>query len=421
MSTLRETVYNTVINLHRNTRQEWIHLKDIYQAVGQIKEVKNGGASIRAILETHSVLSRSFLGPEEYILKEKGSGLYKSIYYENLKRIESISVGDTFTREQLMNIFKISGQSGIMKTNALNCLVLVTNDQNDVYNDGTIENGILTYTGEGLIGDQQLNKNNKSIYQSKENNLPMYLFNKDKDRNYIFEGQVELCDVPYQVEEKDFNGDYRLVWKFPLKIIFKDNYDYTNDERFLQLIYEINEIEDQIETETSNNYELPIIEGILAIRKYQKSEVKLNRSKRPDYIANEIIKNTQGIINEKKIYELELKKMVEAEAFDKVKEMEEFFTNKKENEGFDILSYELDENGGYVEKYIEVKSTKGNEGTPIDITANEIEFAKEHIDNYYLYRIINSDSKQRYLKIVKGRDLFEKYSFIPTEFKIYSN
>ena len=84
---------------------------------------------------------------------------------------------------------------------------------------------------------------------------------------------------------------------------------------------------------------------------------------------------------------------MEEEAQEQVRKMEEFFNNKKENEGFDILSFELNENGEYVEKYIEVKSTKGNEGTPIDITSDEIDFAKKHIDNNYLYSIINSQIK----------------------------
>ena len=159
------------------------------------------------------------------------------------------------------------------------------------------------------------------------------------------------------------------------------------------------------------------------IRKYRKTDKKIQRTKKPDYIAEEIIKTNQGIINEKVVYENEIKRLMEAEAKEQVRKMEEFFENKKENEGFDILSFELNEDGEYVEKYIEVKSTKGNEGTPIDITADEIDFAKKHIDNYYLYRIINSESKDRYLKIVKGRDLFnnDDYNFIPMSYKIYSN
>ena len=164
-------------------------------------------------------------------------------------------------------------------------------------------------------------------------------------------------------------------------------------------------------------------EGKINIRKYRKTDKKIQRTKKPDYIAEEIIKTKQGIINEKVVYENEIRRLMEEEAQEQVRKMEEFFNNKKENEEFDILSFELNENGEYVEKYIEVKSTKGNEGTPIDITSDEIDFAKKHIDNYYLYRIINSESKDRYLKIVRGKDLFNNtdYNFVPTSYKIYSN
>ena len=112
---------------------------------------------------------------------------------------------------------------------------------------------------------------------------------------------------------------------------------------------------------------------------------------------------------------------MQEDAEEQVKIMEDFFINKKENEGYDVLSFELDESGNYIEKYIEVKSTKGSESTPIDITSDEIDFARKHIDNYYLYRIINSDSKDRYLKIIKGKDYNNDYNFVPTTYKIYSN
>lgn len=338
--------------------------------------------------------------------------------------IEKLSIGDILNRDQLMKLFKISGQSGIMKTNTLNCLVLTTDENNSVYNDSTVDNGFIMYTGEGLTGDQTITKNNKSIFESRQTELPMYLFSKDKNKNYIFEGQVELYDEPYQTIEKDSKKTDRLVWKFPLKIIDAKDYSITNDKSYQELVYEITELENKIDPENYYDMnELEYREGLINIRKYRKSNRKLNRSSKPDYIAEEIIKDRQGKLSEKVIYEKELKRLMKEEANEQVKKMEEFFVNKKENEGFDILSFELNENGEYIEKYIEVKSTKGNEGTPIDITINEIEFAKEHIDHYYLYRIINSDSDQRYLKILKGRELFDDgiYNFVPTFFKIYSN
>ena len=111
--------------------------------------------------------------------------------------------------------------------------------------------------------------------------------------------------------------------------------------------------------------------------------------------------------------------MMKAEADEQVKKMEEFFKNKNDTEGYDILSFELID-GEYQEKYIEVKSTQSSdEGTPIDITKGEIEFAKKHMENYYIYRIINSNSKNRYVKIIKGIDLFKSFELIPTTYKLY--
>lgn len=416
-------VYNSVLELHRQTGSEWLHLKEIYNEVENLygTKLKNGGASVRAILETHCISSKVYRGNELYVLKEKGTGLYKAVMYDQLKKIDELRIGDILSRDQLMSLFKISGQSGIMKTNTLNCLVLTTSEDNGVYEDGVIENGLIMYTGEGQIGDQTITKNNKSIYNSKENHTPMYLFSKDKKRKYIFEGEVQLYDKPYQEKEKDINGNDRLVWKFPLQVIYRDEEQYQN-ENYKEFMYEIMEVEnkfysDDIDDIVSIEYK----EGPLNLRKYRKSVNKRVNNVKRDYVAEEIVKTKLGKKNEKIIFEMELKRLIEEEAAEQVKKMEEFFKNRTENEGYDILSFELDENGKYVEKYIEVKSTKGNEGTPIDITADEVEFASKNKDQYYLYRIIKSDSDDVYYKIMTGRELLNEseYDFVPTSFRIY--
>lgn len=421
---LKDTVYTSVINLHRRENKEWISLKEIYDEVERItgESPRNGGASIRSIIENGCSSSETFSGEKKYISKGVRSGLYKAVWYDGAKVIDSIKIGDIFTKQQLMDIFKISGQSGIMKTNTYNCLVLTTSEFNSVYDDGTIEDGRIIYTGEGLTGEQTISKNNKTIYESRETNIPMYLFSRDNKRRYTFEGKVELYDDPYQKEEKDTNGNDRLVWKFPLRVVSDDDSSSYGDV-YSDLVYEIVELENRIDSDISLDNNLEYKDEPIIIRKYRKASIKTVRSSKPDYIAEEIVKNKQGIITERMIYENELRRLIEAEAMEEVKKMEYFFLNKKENEGYDILSFELDDNGEYVEKYIEVKSTKGSESTPIDITDNEIEFAKQHIDNYYIYRIVNSDSDKRYFKIIKGKDLFndEKFNFIPTSYKIYSN
>lgn len=54
--------------------------------------------------------------------------------------------------------------------------------------------------------------------------------------------------------------------------------------------------------------------------------------------------------------------------------------------GFDILSVEDD---GITPRYIEVKTTSGNESQPIFFSDNELNFSVEHKGHYYLYRVYN--------------------------------
>ena len=416
MMNINSTIITAFIKIINRTSNEWISLKEIYEEVHTLNP-NIAEETIRRTIFNHCEQSDAFVDTPCYISKEKGSGLYKFAYYDSIKIINSMTIGDIFTRDQLMSIFKISGQSGMMKTNTLNALVLTTSEES-IYGDSSIENGTIQYTGEGQEGDQSITKNNKTLFYSKENNLPIYLFTKDKKRRYTFEGRVELYDKPYQTPENDKNGKERLVWKFPLKVIYSEN-DMV-DESIKDISYEIIEISNSIQAD--DNKDIIYDESPLELRKYRKNDIerKINRTKKPDYLAEELVKTKQGELNEKVIYERELQKIMELEAKEEVERMEDFFKNRNDSEGYDILSFEQQEDGSLKEIYIEVKSTKGNEGTPIDITDNELEFAKKHIDQYYLYRIYNSDKKNKTLKIVTGKELLENYVFVPSSYKIYS-
>lgn len=416
MMNINSTIITAFIKIINRTSNEWISLKEIYEEVHTLNP-NIAEETIRRTIFNHCEQSDAFIDTPCYISKGKGSGLYKFAYYDAINIIDNMTIGDIFTRDQLMSIFKISGQSGMMKTNTLNALVLTTSEES-IYGDSSIENGTIQYTGEGQEGDQTITKNNKTLFYSKDNNLPVYLFTKDKKRRYIFEGRVELYDKPYQTPENDKNGKERLVWKFPLKVIYSEN-DIV-DESIKDISYEIIEISNSIQAD--DNKDIIFDESPLELRKYRKNDVdrRINRTKKPDYLAEELVKTKQGELNEKVIYERELQKIMELEAKEEVERMEDFFKNRNDSEGYDILSFEQQEDGSLKEIYIEVKSTKGNEGTPIDITDNELEFAKKHIDQYYLYRIYNSDKKNKTLKIVTGKELLENYIFVPSSYKIYS-
>jgi hypothetical protein len=59
----------------------------------------------------------------------------------------------------------------------------------------------------------------------------------------------------------------------------------------------------------------------------------------------------------------------------------------KDGEGYDIFSRDLTGK----EKYIEVKTTLGNELTPFFLSENERQFSLKNSDKYYLYRLYNLD------------------------------
>ena len=66
----------------------------------------NGGASIRASLEKHCKLSTTFSGEELYILKYKGSGLYKYVHHKSIDRLRNNKLSYIHSVEiELKNIY----------------------------------------------------------------------------------------------------------------------------------------------------------------------------------------------------------------------------------------------------------------------------------------------------------------------------
>ena len=57
--------------------------------------------------------------------------------------------------------------------------------------------------------------------------------------------------------------------------------------------------------------------------------------------------------------------------------------------GYDVESFTSDGN----KKYIEVKTTSGGKDSDFFITANELQFAKQHGENFYLYRLFEYDER----------------------------
>ena len=71
----------------------------------------------------------------------------------------------------------------------------------------------------GLEGDQRIDSTqNKTLAEPQTNGVEVFLFEVFDSGNYIFRGQVELTDKPYEEDQPDINSNLRKVWIFPLKL-----------------------------------------------------------------------------------------------------------------------------------------------------------------------------------------------------------
>lgn len=350
----------------------------------------------------------------------------KRNYKKELNHYEGIPdliIGKIYNNFEIANTFQCSNMGGMRRSKKTNTLVLIAKHNNKLYDDKWDNNGIFNYTGMGTKGDQELNfGQNITLAQSKTNKVKIHLFESYKANEYSYTGEVELAGDIYTKEEYDINGNLRKVLKFPLKKLqeLDETAIYKQDNNFNIIKNKITDL-DNTYIRPDSTKKLTFVDGKINIRKYNEStdRKKQNRSKKPDYIAEQIIKTKQGIINERKVYEMELDILDSMNAQKQKELMKNFYENKKDNESYDILSFELNKKGKFTEKYIEVKSTKAGESTPFNLTANELQFAIDNKDHYYLYRIYNSDSNNPYYKIISGKELLSEYTRIPTEYIIY--
>ena len=82
--------------------------------------------------------------------------------------------------------------------------------------------------------------------------------------------------------------------------------------------------------------------------------------------------------------------------------------------GFDILSVEDD---GTTPRYIEVKTTSGNESQPIFFSDNELNFSIEHKDHYYLYRVYNFKAANKTADLTILNDSLESLNAVPISYR----
>ena len=129
-----------------------------------------------------------------------------------------LKIGDVLTNDELASHFKCGTQGGMRRSHKTNSLVLVSNHLKSLYDDRWIGESF-HYTGMGTKGDQSINfMQNKTLNESNNNGVNVYLFEVFEANKYIYIGKVILNASPYVEEQLDIDNIARKVVVFPLSL-----------------------------------------------------------------------------------------------------------------------------------------------------------------------------------------------------------
>ncbi|HFK1515001.1 TPA: HNH endonuclease [Bacillus cereus] len=146
---------------------------------------------------------------------EQVAGWLKSVR----KGIDSMVIGKIYDNGEITKRFKCGNMGGMRRSKKTNTLVLFSDHTKGIYDDRW-DKDILFYTGMGQEGHQTLNGNqNKTLYESNENGVGVYLFEAFQPGEHIFMGQVRLVEEPFQDTQEDTQGQKRRVWIFPIGLL----------------------------------------------------------------------------------------------------------------------------------------------------------------------------------------------------------
>ncbi len=222
--------------------------------------------------------------------------------------------------------------------------------------------------------------------------------------------QKELCKkhIPKNLRWNEISNTDILNWNWEKLISFTVDFISTNSHHYDKLV----------EIVWGNDTPTFFFTDHLTKREQPNGGFKELPKLNPKFIGNDtdfIRKNTEdkslGDAGEElvKNYEMSILKQKG------LTELSKQVSIRKDGEGYDILSF--NENGK--EKFIEVKTTKGNEKTPFHLSINEKIFSEQNIENYVIYRLYNYDDEKNTADFYEICNLEDELLFQPTEFKVY--
>ena len=142
-------------------------------------------------------------------------------------------------------------------------------------------------------------------------------------------------------------------------------------------------------------------------KKNKYSEIKKKTIRKTDYIKKAKKDAETGWLGEKLVIAYEQNRLTELGREDLAKRVK-WVSRVDDTIGYDILSFDIDDKNNVKEKYIEVKTTEGNDNSVFYVSINEVNVMNKLKDQYFIYRVFNLKTKHPEVFILDYNDFKER-------------
>ena len=221
------------------------------------------------------------------------------------------------------------------------------------------------------------------------------------------------------IKENQRGGRARLFWQSDLTNVLINKRQTLNEPFPLMVFQYVQKDIYEISFEVSKKPQEPKVYKPLKVmpilHKTSKNHGSIDTKKKKtsakiDYAAKAKKDKDLGLIGEKYVLNFEMDKLHNCGLKDLSGSIKHISEELGDGEGYDILSY--DDNQRPI--YIEVKTTNSKNQDQFFISANELGFAENHQNDYYLYRVYDIKRKPK-VAIYNYHDLIE-LQLIPTQY-----
>lgn len=366
---LKIIIAQAISNITSRTKNEYASLSEIYDEVSNLRKEKTNKAieaQIRAMLQENCSQYSSYRGKNNYFqTKGKSSGLWKNKI-----------TGENELTPYINNIIKL--YPGIDITMLKNKLYQII--------DLTPGDRAISLTRSGEMKIDQIMRN--------------FVSHKDNHKDIKFENGTGIYKMYYVGDEEN--------------IPEIDLYKNISEK---DTVYDIISEEDE---KPENNYDVKLnfVNNDLIPKKISsnKSRVFIRKNDINTWIKREESKIKNGNLAEGLVFVAEKLRLQDLDRIDLADKVKWISRDSGDGYGYDILSYDLKDNGQEYEIQIEVKSTP-NLSDDFVMSSNELNYAREHKDTYRLYRVAKVKTKTPVCKVISV-DLNEVFNFEANDYKV---